>query len=581
MQEKILLDLDEILILSKKIYPFGDDEGFLLENGENYQFLERNLLKILRKTSFHQISPQIRTLLQYFPNDQNSDYFNEYNSNYSLFLTLSMLNTMKLFHKNQKDLDNFSQYFNYLKKWFESLNNNSTNNSNELKENTNKFLFFRFDLLKDIHLDFLIKSLLNTKNISLLLFPKELQILQVFLKNLFLDLITYNFFESSEEITKKLRFFSLQTQGFSFKKSYFYKGLIIELKSFIRNLNDFTEKTNKFTKIRAILCVQEFFEAFSEETQMKIGFDERFFAADYKEIHLNEQYMINCMFFQRKIPENLRNLLFLENILIIDCLGEKNINNLSIFLNISPINSLYCLKEFKALEKEKIVKEINGISLLETEVNQCFLMIPEECNSSLNSFYNLLFYLPRERLLKTSLFEEIPLVLGVIFDALCEEEFLLEKNGFELRILAFITIKTRDLINGIDDKKQIKGYLQGFYCIVKGFQEILQGFSVGKCEGYGVLERIFENCENYLKDYSLFLSDCALLEITEEFFVKGEMIFENLVNIKEEIYLKSLKEKKKNEINLGSLQINLKKKKFEWLRMVMNVMQEFPYLNFV
>jgi len=248
------------------------------------------------------------------------------------------------------------------------------------------------------------------------------------------------------------------------------------------------------------------------------------------------------------------------------------------------------------------IKEIIDMELMETDDNHYFLMIPSDRNISDNTFYNLLFFLPRENLLKNRLFETIPLILETIYAALLEEEFVLEKGSFEMVFLVYLIMKTYDLIKESENKRQIIGYLKGFYCIFKGFKEILENYSLGeKIEEFFVLEKFFTNSLNYLNDYRLFIEDCEELRRSdlETIYKKSILIYEEvkcykwlnledvfegmkkMENLQDMINLlfEDLNRKKSRKI-IQSMKINKKSKKFDSFKLLITVIKEFPYLNF-
>ena len=593
-------ELDEIYGVAGKMFPFGNEEGIIHENSVQKEIIERNLPKFLKESS--KISLVLRTLTQYFPISQ-SDHFSDFNINYTFFFVVSILRTFKSI-TNSKDIDYFSEYFNYVNEWLETFFAvDKDSETNFFLEISKKFAFFKFDLLKDEQLDFLIENLLTSSDISLFLLEKELLVLKVFLKELFLDLITYNFFESSIGISKNLRFFSLHLEDFKFKHSYLYKGFICELKTIIKNVEEFSEKskrnTYKFAKLRVLLCVQEFFEPKIEEIELKKGFDEAFFLAQTNELTISSEYQLNCILFQRKVPQTILSKLTSYGIFSIDALGQKNFNNLSYFLNMTPLHSLASLQKYNFSLN---IKEIIDMELMETDDNHYFLMIPSDRNISDNTFYNLLFFLPRENLLKNRLFETIPLILETIYAALLEEEFVLEKGSFEMVFLVYLIMKTYDLIKESENKRQIIGYLKGFYCIFKGFKEILENYSLGeKIEEFFVLEKFFTNSLNYLNDYRLFIEDCEELRRSdlETIYKKSILIYEEvkcykwlnledvfegmkkMENLQDMINLlfEDLNRKKSRKI-IQSMKINKKSKKFDSFKLLITVIKEFPYLNF-
>lgn len=600
--------LEQLFQIAKNIYPFGNEEGFIGENFAQKTFFNRNILKILKYSADSNLI--IRTLTQFFP-EGNSDYFADFNSNYTFFVIISILRSFKS-KANTDDLDDFCFYLNFVEKWLDDLFGDHEN-INNLTAIIKDFSFFKFDLLKDSQLDFLIINLINSNKISLLLLSeKETLVLKTLLKELFLDLMSSNFFENSAEVSKNIRFFSLKVNYHSFKHSYIYKGYVCELKTMIKKLDRLSEiknlqfnetsnsKSFKFSNLKAVICVQEFFEKSTEETEIKKGFDQRFFLSQEKDLHISPEYQINCIFFQRKIPDGLLSQFNLQGIMVIDALGEKDIILLAKLLNLTPIYNLHILKNFNASEK---IIEIREIELIKTDDERIFLMIP-----AMNAFfyYNLMFYLPRETQLKNDLFEMIPFVLETVYDALMEEEFVLEKGSFEVCFLLFIVFKTYDLMKECEHQKNKKKIVNASFCIIKTFKDILENYGIlENSEIIEILNRIIENFMVYLYDYRLFMTDIEEILLNKDFvniLKKSLIIFDEVklfkfCNLKEYFNIeKTLKidnlqgiidqifedyDLEKIRKRTRSFRINKKQKKFESLKHAIKIIKEFIYLKFI
>ena len=597
--------IEQLFQFAKNIYPFGNEEGFIGENFSQNAFFNRNILKILKYSEDSNLI--IRTLIQFFP-ESNSDYFAEFNSNYTFFVIISILRSFK---SKTDDLDDFCLYLSFVEKWLDELFGDHEDIKN-LTAIIKDFSFFKFDLLKNSQLDFLIINLINSNKISLLLSEKETLFLKKLMKELFLDLIASNFFESSSELSKNIRFFTLKINDHTFKHSYIYKGYVCELKTMIKKIENlikiknmqFNETSNsksfKFSNLKAVICVQEFFEKSTEEIEIKKGFDQNFFLSQEKEVHISPEYQINCIFFQRKIPDDLLSQFNFQGIMVIDALGEKDITLLAKLLNLTPIYNLYILKNFNASEK---IIEIREIELIKTDDERIFLMVP-----ATNAFfyYNLMFYLPRETLLKNDLFEVIPMILQTVYEALMEEEFVLEKGSFEVCFLLFIVLKTYDCIKECEHKKTKIKLVKASYCMIKTFKEILENYGIlENSEIIEILNRIIENFMVYLYDYRLFMTDIEknLLDkdfvnilkksliifdevklfkfcnLKEYFNIEKTSKIDNLQGIIDQIFEDYELEKIKKRTH--SIRINKKQKKFESLKHAIKIIKEFIYLKFI
>lgn len=551
---------NEIYRISSRMYPFGDENVVWEETYLRDSPLQRNLVKVFKENSCFNENVEIKVLLEYFPL-KNRGFYSDFNQNYSFLLFLSIFRVWETF-KRPEEVSLLREYGDLVYNWVDSLFI-TQDNQPEIVKTLQKSLFFKFDLVKDAQLEFLLKNLLKSSLLSLIYDKKHLKFLFDMIKTLFYKMISFNFTDS----LSKLGFFPLK--AFSFKKSFIYKGFILEIASKIHNFKLFTKEKEEsrilIKGIRLCLCNQEFFEAKQGENPLKSGFDSSFFTPTLEESPIiNKKLGLNCIIFQRKVPENVLFGLISIDLVVIEGIGEKIMKKLIDFLGIFPLNNIYFLKEGEY--DRKYIKEIEDIEIFRLE-NRVFLMFPEEEGN----FYNIMFFLQRESFEKGVLFEGIKGILQIMYEALCEEEFLIEKGSFECVFLMFLAFNTRNSLEEYirkNDKKKVYGYLKGFFCFVKGIKNVLEGYSQGKDINNKVFGRFFSNKEYYLKDYNLFLNDCEFI-FEKEGLLKFLELFEKENRLKREM------------LNEKNLILNKKKEKYKGLKQVFFSLTDFPFLKFI
>lgn len=349
--------------------------------------------------------------------------------------------------------------------------------------------------------------------------------------------------------------------------------------------------------MNVLLCGQEFYDLKPEGSELKKGFDESFFLQSGGELTISSEFMLDCIFFQRKVPESIITQLASRGLLCIDALGEKTFRALADCLRISIIYNLKCLRKF---DQNIQIKEIKEIEVVVTDDLHYYLMIPLSEGEDFTEVYNLFFFLPRENLLQLGIRKIISKILEILYEALLENEFVLEKGSFEMAFLIYCSLKTFDLVKITPELKKKQQILQGFYCIIEAFRLILESYNEsGNSEFDGILEKIFANSINYLSDSQLFLKDCEEikkeplhLRYQEIFFIYDEkktfnwISFCSYFDVKKgdlgKIMNRVLEQYLSKNIKKAScLKINLKSQKFDSFRLFLKVISEFPYLNFI
>lgn len=586
-------ELEEILEISRQFFPFGAAKIGISEDcrGEGIQF-QRNLAIFLKKRKENPSIP-LRTLLKMLDFREEAECFEDFNANYSCFMAFSLINSWQ----TQKSCSNFKENIykiceimkSSLKDIFED---NSKKKPEALLQKLSSFFSFKFDLLKDSHLEFLLRNLLVSCNLDLVFHEKNIDFLQKFVRNLFEAMIKSDFFENSLDFRDKLQFFFVKSRENSLKNSHFFEGFAVELSNFL----EFSAKS--LENLRVCVCVQEFFEKkelISQEIPLRKGFDERFFLCfddNYQDIF--SETIVNFIFFQRKIPQKLRNSLKSKKIAYLDAFGEKNIRNLTNFLEICPIFDVFDLKTAKNCEKT--VKSLKKLEIEEFEGNTRLLIMrkPEG-----GSHFNVIFFINHEKLAKNVIISEIPKILRTLCAALNENEFFLEIGYADIAFFVGFVRNVENLVRNSQEKREIYGILQGFYCFLVFFEMVLASFNEKILrfieEKLRFLHVFFENRGFYLYDYELFLKDCEMLrkvdyeaffsqilrfciENNENFCQENARKFKNIQE-----YIDILLEKDPQKLLKISkhVKLNLKQKKFQYFYSTLSVLQQFLFLNFI
>lgn len=518
--------IEEGVGLVRGFFPFGEGKMELKES-VSWE-LEGNVVKAIERIGKERaFSIEMKCFMSFWQGkNREKGFFDDFNVNWSFFITAGLVK--RLCGGNCEENEEIRRFLGLAEKWLF-----------ELFCKSEKTPFFQIDLLEEEKTEFFVKCLVGDRGLKVFLTKKERKHMVFLVKSLFYELVMYNFFTKSTDFSKKIGFFALKEEGKSFKNSFFFKGIMLEVNS----SNFYINSEHKNAKFTVILSVEDFSEKHLNEFPLKKGFDEEFFTTGWFCELTGGFCEKDAVFFQRKIPQKIEILLRKKGVSFVDGLGEKNMQKLVSFLGISPafIGGLG--------EREK--REIGKFRILENfEEKRRFLIVDEGFFGGEMEYF-VVFYLERKNIVEKKLREIVPGILNALFLAMDGEEFLVENGGFEHFLINYLGEKTQELIKTETNRKKISYILKAFTnfssCLKEAIIECNHDFD-------SKLNKIFENFFSYPYSPDLF---------------KNEQ-FERKIENPENFFLRNKK-----------VHFNLKMKKYESLVLGLKILKEFIFFHFI